>query len=144
MPPAKKSAPRQSPLARHRAPQPPRPFTKAEMEELYRRLAASRPIPQTELEFINPYTLLVAVVLSAQATDVGVNRATPALFAVADTPQKMLDLGEERLKEFIRTIGLYRTKASNIIKLSRLLIDEYGGEVPRQREALERLPGVGR
>ena len=125
-------------------PKQPRPFTKAEIEEFYRRLAASRPIPQTELEFINPYTLLVAVVLSAQATDVGVNRATPSLFAVADTPQKMLDLGEERLKEFIRTIGLYRTKAVNIIKLSRILLDEHGGEVPRQREALERLPGVGR
>src|SRR5947209_10643626 len=121
-----------------------RAFSKAEAAEFYRRLAASRPIPKTELEFINPFTLLVAVVLSAQATDVGVNRATPALFAVADTPQKMLDLGEERLREFIRTIGLYRTKASNIIKLSRILIDEHGGEVPREREALEKLPGVGR
>ena len=143
MPQAKLPAPR-SPAVRTQKPKQPRPFTKAEIEEFYRRLAASRPIPQTELEFINPYTLLVAVVLSAQATDVGVNRATPALFAVADTPQKMLDLGEERLKEFIRTIGLYRTKASNIIKLSRILVDEYGGEVPREREALERLPGVGR
>src|SRR3954452_20627656 len=143
MPQAKPSAPRPSREARAPEP-PPRPFTKAEIEEFYRRLAASRPIPQTELEFINPYTLLVAVVLSAQATDVGVNRATPALFAVADTPQKMLDLGEERVKEFIRTIGLYRTKAANIIKLSRILLDEHGGEVPRQREALERLPGVGR
>jgi endonuclease-3 len=145
MPPAKPSAPRPSPAARR----PPRqkrvrPFTKAEIEEFYRRLAASRPIPQTELEFINPYTLLVAVVLSAQATDVGVNRATPALFAVADTPQKMLELGEERLAEYIRTIGLYRTKARNIIRLSQILVDEYGGEVPRQREALEKLPGVGR
>src|SRR4051812_48367356 len=144
MPPAKPSAPRPSREPRAPEPPPPHPFTKAEIEEFYRRLAASRPIPQTELEFINPYTLLVAVVLSAQATDVGVNRATPALFAVADTPRKMLDLGEERLKEFIRTIGLYRTKARNIIRLSRLLIDEYGGEVPRQREALEKLPGVGR
>src|SRR4051812_17025621 len=144
MPPAKPSAPRPSSAACASKPKPPRPFTKAEIEEFYRRLAASRPIPQTELEFINPYTLLVAVVLSAQATDVGVNRATPALFAVADTPQKMLDLGEERLKEFIRTIGLYRTKASNIIKLSRILIDNYGGEVPRDRETLETLPGVGR
>src|SRR3954447_9009038 len=144
MPPAKPSAPRPSSAARASKPTPPRPFTKAEVEEFYRRLAASRPIPQTELEFINPYTLLVAVVLSAQANHVGVKRATPALFAVADTPQKMLDLGEERLKEFIRTIGLYRTKAANIIKLSRILVDEYGGEVPREREALERLPGVGR
>jgi endonuclease III len=144
MPQAKLSAPRPPPAARAPEPKPARPFTKAEIEEFYRRLAASRPIPQTELEFINPYTLLVAVVLSAQATDVGVNRATPALFAVADTPRKMLDLGEERLREFIRTIGLYRTKASNIIKLSRILIDDYGGEVPRERAALERLPGVGR
>src|SRR6476619_2231551 len=144
MPPAKPSAPRQSAATGVAKPKRARPFSKAEAAEFYRRLAASRPIPQTELEFINPYTLLVAVVLSAQATDVGVNRATPALFAVADTPQKMLDLGEERLKEFIRTIGLYRTKAVNIIKLSRILLDEHGGEVPRQREALERLPGVGR
>jgi endonuclease III len=144
MPPAKKSVPRPPPAASSREPERARPFSKGEIDEFYRRLSASRPIPQTELEFINPYTLLVAVVLSAQATDVGVNRATPALFAVADTPQKMLELGEERLKEFIRTIGLYRTKARNIIRLSRILIDEYGGEVPRQREALEKLPGVGR
>jgi endonuclease III len=119
-------------------------FTKREVGEFYRRLAASRPIPRTELEFINPFTLLVAVVLSAQATDVGVNRATPALFEVADTPQKMLALREERLVEFIRTIGLFRTKAKNIIKLSQLLINDYGGAVPQDREALERLPGVGR
>jgi endonuclease III len=144
MPPAKPSAPRPSSAARASTPKRARPFTRAEIEEFYRRLAASRPIPQTELEFINPYTLLVAVVLSAQATDIGVNRATPALFAVADTPRKMFDLGEERLKEFIRTIGLYRTKARNIIKLSQILVDEYGGGVPRQREALEKLPGVGR
>lgn len=147
MPPAKPSAPKPpapSSASAARAPKPPRPFTKAEVEEFYRRLKATRPIPQTELEFINPYTLLVAVVLSAQATDVGVNRATPSLFAVADTPQKMLDLGEERLAGYIRTIGLYRTKTRNIIKLSRILVDEYGGEVPREREALEKLPGVGR
>jgi endonuclease-3 len=121
-----------------------RRFTKSQAAEFYRRLAATRPIPQTELEFINPFTLLVAVVLSAQATDVGVNRATPALFAVADTPQKMLALGEERLADMIRTIGLYRTKARNIIALSRMLIEQYGGTVPRDREALETLPGVGR
>src|ERR1041385_2475709 len=112
----------------------------AQIETFFRLLTKDREIPRTELEFINPYTLLVAVVLSAQATDVSVNRATPALFAVADTPQKMLDLGEDRLRGFIRTIGLYRTKASNIIKLSRILIDEYGGEVPRDRETLETLP----
>ncbi len=121
-----------------------RPFSKREVAEFYRRLSASRPIPQTELEFINPFALLVAVVLSAQATDVGVNKATPALFALADTPHKMLALGEERVTELIRTIGLFRTKARNIIALSRLLIDEHGAVVPRQREALETLPGVGR
>ena len=142
--PPSPTPPPASAAARATKPKPLRPFTKAEIEEFYRRLSASRPIPQTELEFINPYTLLVAVVLSAQATDVGVNRATPALFAIADTPQKMLELGEERLKEFIRTIGLFRTKASNIIKLSRILVDDYGGEVPRERETLEKLPGVGR
>src|SRR6476661_1276442 len=121
-----------------------RPFSKREAAEFYRRLSDSRPIPRTELEFINPFTLLVAVVLSAQATDVGVNRATPALFAVADTPAKMLALGEERIIDYIRTIGLFRTKARNIVKLSQLLLAEHGGEVPRDREALEKLPGVGR
>src|SRR3954447_23249972 len=121
-----------------------RRFSKREAEEFYRRLSASRPIPQTELEFINPFTLLVAVVLSAQATDVGVNKATPALFALADAPAKMLALGEERVAEMIRTIGLYRTKARNIIALSQMLIEQHGGTVPRDREALETLPGVGR
>lgn len=121
-----------------------RRFSKHEVAEFYRRLSASRPTPQTELEFINPFTLLVAVVLSAQATDVGVNKATPALFALADTPAKMLALGEEKLAGLIRTIGLYRTKARNIIALSRLLLEEHGGVVPRDREALEKLPGVGR
>jgi endonuclease-3 len=121
-----------------------RPFSKREAAEFYRRLSNSRPIPRTELEFINPFTLLVAVVLSAQATDVGVNKATPALFAAADTPEKMLTLGEERIIEFIRTIGLFRTKARNIVKLSQLLLAEHGGEVPPDRDALERLPGVGR
>jgi endonuclease-3 len=121
-----------------------RPFSKREAAEFYRRLSDSRPIPRTELEFINPFTLLVAVVLSAQATDVGVNRATPALFAVADTPAKMLTLGEERVIDFIRTIGLFRTKARNIVRLSQILVEEHGGEVPRNRESLEKLPGVGR
>src|SRR6266853_1023063 len=121
-----------------------RRFSKREVAEFYRRLSASRPIPQTELEFINPFTLLVAVVLSAQATDIGVNRATPALFALADGPGKMLTLGEMRVAELVRTIGLYRTKARNIIALSRMLIDEHRGTVPRDREALETLPGVGR
>ena len=121
-----------------------RRFSKREVAEFYRRLSASRPIPQTELEFINPFTLLVAVVLSAQATDIGVNKATPALFDLADTPAKMAALGEERVAQLVRTIGLYRTKARNIIALSRMLIDQHGGAVPRDREALEKLPGVGR
>ena len=121
-----------------------RPFSKRQVREFYRRLAETRPIPQTELEFINPFTLLVAVVLSAQATDVGVNKATPALFALADTPAEMLTLGEERIVELIRTIGLFRTKAKNLMALSRILVEQYGGEVPRDRAALETLPGVGR
>ena len=121
-----------------------RAFSKREVREFYQRLAATRPIPQTELEFINPFTLLVAVVLSAQATDTGVNKATPALFALADTPEKMLALGEERLVELIRTIGLFRTKAKNLMALSRILVEQYDGEVPRDRAALETLPGVGR
>jgi len=121
-----------------------RSFSKRQAAEFYRRLAATRPIPQTELEFINPFTLLVAVVLSAQATDIGVNKATPALFAIADTPAQMLALGEERVAQMIRTIGLYRTKARNIIALSQMLIEQHGGTVPQDREALEKLPGVGR
>src|SRR5712691_12067040 len=114
-----------------------RSFSKREVREFYRRLAETRPIPQTELEFISPFTLLVAVVLSAQATDVGVNKATPALFAVADTPQKLAALGEERLRDYIKTIGLYRTKAKNLIALSTKLIEDHGGKVPPSREALE-------
>ena len=121
-----------------------RALSKRAVREFYRRLAETRPIPRTELEFISPFTLLVAVVLSAQATDTGVNKATPALFALADTPAKMLALGEERVVELIRTIGLFRTKAKNLIALSRILVERYGGEVPRDRRALEALPGVGR
>ena len=119
-------------------------MSKREIREFYRRLAETRPIPKTELEFINPFTLLIAVVLSAQATDVGVNKATPALFALADTPQGMLALGEERVVELIRTIGLFRTKAKNVVALSRILVERHDGVVPRDREALEALPGVGR
>ncbi|WP_108263129.1 endonuclease III [Mangrovicoccus ximenensis] len=104
----------------------------------------SEPEPKGELDHVNAYTLLVAVALSAQATDVGVNRATRALFAKVDTPQKMLELGEEGLVEHIKTIGLYRNKAKNVIKLSRILVEEYGGEVPSSRAALQSLPGVGR
>ena len=98
----------------------------------------------TELQSVNDYTLLVAVVLSAQATDAGVNKATRALFKIADTPQKMLDLGEEKVRDYIKTIGLYRNKAKNVIALSQMLVDEFGGTVPKTREELVRLPGVGR
>ncbi len=121
-----------------------RPWTKAEVEEAFRRFAAANPTPRGELQHINPFTLLVAVVLSAQATDAGVNKATPALFALADTPEQMIALGEARVRELIKTIGLYRTKAKNVIALSQILVAEHGGKVPHDREALEALPGVGR
>ncbi len=111
---------------------------------LFSRLAAEKPAPETELAYINTYTLLVAVVLSAQATDVGVNKATKKLFELADTPASMLGLGEDRVRDLIKTIGLYRNKAKNVIALSRTLIEEHDGQVPRTREALEDLPGVGR
>ncbi len=117
---------------------------KAEIIEFYARLAEADPHPETELEFVNPYTLVVAVALSAQATDVGVNKATRALFREVDTPEKMVALGLDELKRHIKTIGLYNTKAKNVIALSQMLIDDYGGEVPNDRAALERLPGVGR
>ena len=115
-----------------------------EVTEVFRRFKAAEPDPKTELKYTSPFTLLVAVVLSAQATDAGVNKATPALFARADTPEKMVTLGVEKVTELIRTIGLFRTKAKNVVALSRILVDEHGGEVPRSREALEALPGVGR
>ena len=114
------------------------------LREVFARLAAHEPEPKGELEHVNAYTLLVAVALSAQATDVGVNRATRDLFRVADTPQKMLDLGEEALVAHIRTIGLFRNKARNVMRLSRILVEDYGGEVPSSRAALQSLPGVGR
>ena len=119
-------------------------YSHAELEEIFRRFSIQRPEPKGELEHSNPFTLVVAVALSAQATDVGVNRATRGLFAVADTPEKMLALGEERLIGYIKTIGLYRNKAKNVIALSQMLIDRFGGEVPRTREELVMLPGVGR
>ncbi len=119
-------------------------YTPAEVHEIFRRFCVQRPEPKGELEHVNAFTLLVAVVLSAQATDAGVNKATRALFAIADTPQKMLALGEEKVGDYIRTIGLWRNKARNVIALSRALIDEYGGEVPGDRDELVRLPGVGR
>ena len=115
-----------------------------QIETFFTRLQAAMPEPKGELNYVNPYTLLVAVVLSAQATDVGVNRATEKLFKTVDTPQKMVKLGEAKLKEHIKTIGLFNTKAKNLIALSRQLLDRHGGEVPRTREALEALPGVGR
>jgi endonuclease-3 len=116
----------------------------AEVEAMFARFAEANPDPRGELQYINPFTLLVAVVLSAQATDAGVNKATPALFAAADTPQKMLALGVDKVKGFIKTIGLFNTKAKNVVELSRRLVEEHGGEVPRDREVLETLPGVGR
>jgi endonuclease-3 len=122
----------------------PKPWTNAQIEEAFRRFAKANPEPKGELQHINPFTLLVAVMLSAQATDAGVNKATPALFALADTPAKMVELGEERVRELIKTIGLFRTKAKNVVELSRRLVAEHGGEVPKTREALEALPGVGR
>ena len=115
-----------------------------EVEPLFARLAALNPQPATELEYTSPYELLVAVILSAQATDVGVNKATRRLFAVANTPAAMLALGEAALKRHISSIGLYNAKAANVIAMSRLLLERHGGEVPRTREALEALPGVGR
>lgn len=119
-------------------------MSKAQIETFLERLSAADPSPTTELRYANNYTLLVAVVLSAQATDVGVNKATAKLFKIADSPQKMLRLGEDGLIEHIRTIGLFRNKAKNVIALSRQLIDLHDGEVPRERAALEALPGVGR
>ena len=121
-----------------------KPWTRPEIEEAFRRFQAREPHPKGELSHVNAFTLLVAVVLSAQATDAGVNKATPALFAAADTPQKMAALGEERVRDYVKTIGLYRNKAKNVVALSEKLIAEHGGEVPRSREALEALPGVGR
>lgn len=114
------------------------------IREIFTRFEATEPEPKGELEHVNAYTLVVAVALSAQATDVGVNKATRDLFKIADTPQKMLNLGEEGLIQHIKTIGLYRNKAKNVMKLSRILVEEYGGEVPNSRAALQSLPGVGR
>jgi endonuclease III len=117
---------------------------KADVVTFFARLAEDNPHPETELESVNAYTLLVAVALSAQMTDAGVNKATRRLFAQADTPEKMVALGEEALKEHLKTINFYNTKAKNVLALSQALIDQHGGEVPADREALEKLPGVGR
>ena len=120
------------------------PYGPEEIAEIFRRFAVQRPEPESELEHTNPFTLLVAVALSAQATDIGVNKATRALFAIADTPQAMAALGEEAIREHIKTIGLFRNKAKNVAALSEALIARHGGEVPNDRAALEALPGVGR
>jgi endonuclease-3 len=149
---ARKTTPKKAPKKAAKAPVPakrpkggkPKPWTPAEVEEAFRRFSKASPGPQTELQYVNPYTLLVAVVLSAQATDAGVNKATPALFAAADTPERMAALGEEKVRDLIKTIGLYRNKAKNVVELSRRLVAEHGGKVPREREALQALPGVGR
>jgi endonuclease III len=132
---------KQSPRAKK--PKPGR-WSEAEVAEAFTRFQKANPEPKGELQHSNPFTLLVAVVLSAQATDAGVNKATPALFALADTPEKMVALGEARVRELVKTIGLYRTKAKNVIALSEKLIAEFGGEVPKTREELQSLPGAGR
>ncbi|HET7850461.1 MAG TPA: endonuclease III [Pseudolabrys sp.] len=138
--PLRKQAVADAKAARGALPQ----WTTAQIEEAFRRFKAANPAPETELRYVNPFTLLVAVVLSAQATDAGVNKATPALFAAADTPEKMAALGEARIRDYIKTIGLYRNKAKNVAALSEKLVAEHGGKVPRTREELEALPGVGR
>jgi endonuclease-3 len=116
----------------------------AAVDAFFQRLAEAMPEPRTELDYRDPFTLLVAVVLSAQATDASVNKATPSLFRMANTPEEMLNLGEERLRDAIKTIGLFNTKAKNVIALSRQLVDRFGGQVPNDRDALQSLPGVGR
>jgi endonuclease-3 len=154
-PKSKKAAPVAKPGTRARGgglakprPRPRRPaatlYSQAEIAEIFRRFEVQRPEPRGELEHVNAFTLLVAVVLSAQATDAGVNKATRALFAAADTPDKMLALGEEKVGDFIRTIGLWRNKAKNVVALSQALISDFGGEVPSTRDELVTLPGVGR
>ncbi|WDI32947.1 endonuclease III [Hyphococcus flavus] len=122
----------------------PRKMTRATAQKIFERLSTAAPAPQTELYYKNPFTLVVAVALSAQATDEGVNKATKTLFDLADTPEKMAALGEKKLGDYIKTIGLWRNKAKNVIALSKMLIDEFDGKVPETREQLERLPGVGR
>jgi endonuclease-3 len=141
---AKKVAAKSAKVKPAKAPKAAKRWSAAEIEEAFTRFQAAHPAPRGELSHVNAFTLLVAVVLSAQATDAGVNKATPALFAVADTPEKMAALGEEKIREYIKTIGLYRGKAKNVAALSQILVEQHGGQVPRAREALEALPGVGR
>ena len=131
-------------MARPASPRIPAALPYAAQIEIFSRLREANPHPVTELEYTNAFTLLVAVALSAQATDAGVNKATRPLFEVADTPEKMLELGEEKVRDYIKTIGLYRNKAKNVIALSEKLIAEFGGEVPRTRAEIESLPGAGR
>lgn len=119
-------------------------MNKQKINEIFRRFSENKPNPRIELDFRNPYELLIAVVLSAQSTDKGVNRVTPALFDIAPTPEKMVDLGLDNLKSYIKTIGLYNNKAKNIIDLSKILVNQYNGEVPSDFEELQKLPGVGR
>jgi endonuclease-3 len=140
---AKKGAPAKT-SSKTKAKAATKPWTAAEVYEAFDRFRKANPEPKGELEHLNPYTLLVAVVLSAQATDAGVNKATRALFAIADTPQKMLALGEDTVRDYIKTIGLYRNKARNVIALSQKLIAEFNSEVPRTRAEIETLPGAGR
>jgi len=132
--------PRTKPKAKRRAPG----LNREQAEEIFARLAENLPEPKTELEYHSPFTLVVAVALSAQATDVGVNKATRRLFAAADTPEAMVALGEDAVREHIKTIGLFRNKARNVIALSKMILEEFGGEVPQTRDELVRLPGVGR
>jgi endonuclease-3 len=140
----RKGAKRASRKSKSPKPKSAKPWTPSEVREAFGRFRKANPEPKGELEHLNPYTLLVAVVLSAQATDAGVNKATRELFKVADTPQAMLALGEERLRDYIKTIGLYRNKARNVIALSEKLLADFGGEVPRTRTEIESLPGAGR
>jgi endonuclease-3 len=139
----KKQAAKSGKSVRRKAVRSPR-YGPGEIEEIFRRFSVQRPEPKGELEHVNSFTLLVAVVLSAQATDAGVNKATRKLFGLADTPEKMLALGEDRVRDLVKTIGLFRNKAKNTIALSRMLIDQYGSKVPQSREELVKLPGVGR
>jgi len=126
------------------SPKKPKPLPAADVNAIFAAFEADNPEPKGELDYVNAYTLLVAVVLSAQATDVGVNKATKHLFPIADTPEKMVALGVDGIEHYVRTIGLYRTKAKNVFTLSQMLIDKHGSQVPDNREALEELPGVGR
>ena len=140
----RKNAKRSEPVPAKSRERPVKPWNESEIVDAFTRFQKAEPAPKGELRHKDAFTLLVAVVLSAQATDAGVNKATPALFEAADTPQKMVRLGEAKLRDLIKTIGLYRTKAKNVIALSHKLIGEFGGKVPDNHEALESLPGVGR